>query len=591
MDIVIVGHVDHGKSTVVGRLLVDTNSLPDGKLEQVKRNCERKSQPFEYAFLLDALMDEQSQGITIDAARIFFKTQKRSYTVIDAPGHIEFLKNMVTGASRASAAILVIDAKEGVQENSRRHGYILSMLGVKQIAVVVNKMDLLAYSELAFTNIRDEYSSFLSDINIKPICFIPVVGLSGDNITTKSERMPWYSGQTIIDTLDSFSSDHDLAEKPFRMPVQDVYKFTKGGDDRRIVAGSIETGRVSIGDEVVFYPSGKKSVVKGIETFNAPIRSQMSARSAIGFTLKEQIYVSRGELATLAKEAKPKIATRIKASLFWLGKSPMSKKKNYFLKLGTAKVEIKLMDILRVIDSSNLSTLSGAEEIVTNSVAECVLQLERPIAFDLATDCPSTSRFVILDGYDISGGGLAREALEDEASGLREKVILRNTKWEQGTITFEDRAERYNQKACLVLVTSEKKEERKILAKKVEAELFANGRVVYYLGMATALYSVGADLKDKGGSRDEALRRFSEIVNILLDAGMIVIGTVSGLTQSNLETIKTTIDSRRIETVWVGESVSTDVVCDLATGSDSEDEAVHKIKARLQERGYIFNPR
>ena len=203
MNIVIVGHVDHGKSTVIGRLLADTDSLPQGKLEQVREMCRRNSKPFEYAFLLDALKDERSQGITIDAARCFFKTAKRDYLIIDAPGHIEFLKNMITGASRAEAALLVIDANEGVRENSRRHGYMLKMLGIKQVAVLVNKMDLAGYSEEVFKSIEAEYRIFLEEIGIQAKSFIPVSAMQGDNIASQSSNMTWYTGRTVLEELDA----------------------------------------------------------------------------------------------------------------------------------------------------------------------------------------------------------------------------------------------------------------------------------------------------------------------------------------------------------------------------------------------------
>ncbi|MFZ9011950.1 MAG: GTP-binding protein, partial [Anaerohalosphaeraceae bacterium] len=207
MNIVICGHVDHGKSTVIGRLLADTGSLPDGKLEQVRENCRRNSKPFEYAFLLDALKDEQSQGITIDSARVFFKTGKRHYIIIDAPGHIEFLKNMVTGASHAEAALLVIDANEGVQENSRRHGYMISMLGIRQIVVLVNKMDLVGYKQEVFDSIVSEYTQFLSGIDVTAKAFIPVSGMEGDAIAELTDKMPWYSGQTTLEALDNFQKE------------------------------------------------------------------------------------------------------------------------------------------------------------------------------------------------------------------------------------------------------------------------------------------------------------------------------------------------------------------------------------------------
>jgi bifunctional enzyme CysN/CysC len=250
MNIVIVGHVDHGKSTVVGRLLADTGSLPEGKLDAVKKECERTGKPFEYAFLLDALTDEQDQGITIDTARSFFKTSKRDYIIIDAPGHIEFLKNMISGAARAEAAVLIIDAKEGVRENSRRHGYILSMLGIKQVIVCVNKMDLMERSQSLFEKIEKEYREFLTQIGaVSPMQFIPVSAVNGENLATRSNQMAWYKGPTLLESLDKFEKAPAKTNRALRMPVQAVYKFTRQGDDRRIIAGRIESGQVKVGDK------------------------------------------------------------------------------------------------------------------------------------------------------------------------------------------------------------------------------------------------------------------------------------------------------------------------------------------------------
>ncbi|RPI75809.1 MAG: adenylyl-sulfate kinase, partial [Desulfobacteraceae bacterium] len=353
MNIVIVGHVDHGKSTIVGRLLADTQSLPEGKLEQVKSFCLKNSRPFEYAFLIDALKDEQAQGITIDSARVFFKTKKRDYIIIDAPGHIEFLKNMATGASHAEAALLVIDANEGVQENSRRHGYMLSMLGIKQVAVLVNKMDLVSYKRRIFESIVEEYLRFLSNINVTPVCCVPISGTTGDNIAVSSGMMPWYDGNIVLQLLDGFETEKPSIDKPFRMPVQDVYKFTNFGDNRRIIAGTVVTGSIQAGNTIVFYPSGKKGKIKSIEAFNQSQPEAAAAGLATGLTLSEQVYITRGEIACKADESKPKITTRLKVSLFWLGKRPMTKEKDYGLKIGTAKVSARIEEISRVINASN----------------------------------------------------------------------------------------------------------------------------------------------------------------------------------------------------------------------------------------------
>lgn len=411
MGIVIVGHVDHGKSTIIGRLLADTGTLPDGKLEQIKDLCARTSKPFEYAFLLDALKDERAQGITIDAARVFFRTPKRRYLILDAPGHVEFLKNMVTGAARAEAALLVLDAGEGIQENTRRHAYLLSMLGVRQIAVVVNKMDLVGCRQDAFDAFARDLGDFLATIDMTPAAIIPVIGREGDNLAMRSTAMSWYTGPTVLEALDAFRSQGEAVDGPFRMPVQAVFKFTNDGDDRRIVAGTIDSGRVRVGDEVVFHPSGKRTRVKSLEAFNRVAPSVAGAGESAGFTLAQQIYVTRGELATLAHEPQPVTASRIRASIFWLGARPLEVGRNYALKLGTARVSVHLEHIERVLDASTLDAVTGRTAVVRNEVADCVLKLRHPIAFDRASELAATSRFVLVDNFSISGGGVVREAL------------------------------------------------------------------------------------------------------------------------------------------------------------------------------------
>jgi bifunctional enzyme CysN/CysC len=591
MQIVIGGHVDHGKSTVVGRLLADTGSLPEGKLEQVKALCERTARPFEFAFLLDALKDEQAQGITIDAARVFFKTAKRHYIIIDAPGHIEFLKNMVTGASRAEAALLVIDAKEGVQENSRRHGYMMSMLGIRQIAVLVNKMDLVGYRRDHFEGIVREYGQFLERIGVHPACFIPAAGREGDNIAVHSSAMPWYDGPTVLEALDQFETEPPALDLPFRMPVQDVYKFTAQGDDRRIVAGTIESGVLRVGDDVVFYPSGKKGRVRSIEAFHRPVQSEARAGEAAGFTLTEQIYVARGELVARAGELKPDVTTRLKVSLFWLGRQPLIKKRDYILKLGSSRVLCRLEEVHRVVDASSLSASESRDRIERHEVAECTLKLNRAVAFDTADELAGTSRFVLVDDYEIRGGGIVREALPDRQSDIREKVMLRNFKWEPSIIPPDRRAEKYSQKASLLLITGARDTDRKTLGKALEARLFEDGRVVYFLGMASVLYGVDADLGRQAENRVEHLRRLGEVANILLDAGALLIVTAQELSQEDLEVVKTSVDPDRIELVWVGDRVTTDVACDLILGDqEAETDGVDRIKRLLQDKGILFRP-
>jgi bifunctional enzyme CysN/CysC len=597
LNLVVVGHVDHGKSTIIGRLLADSNALPEGKLEFVKEKCRRNARPFEYAFLLDALKDEQAQGITIDVARCFFKTEKRSYIIIDAPGHIEFLKNMVTGASWAEAALLVIDASEGVRENSRRHGFLLSMLGVRQIAVLVNKMDAVNYDEQVYRQIVEEYTQYLRQIDVVPAAFLPVSGREGDNIFLPSAHMPWYAGPTVIEQMDAFSSEVPLEEKPFRMPVQDVYKFTRDGDTRRIVVGRIETGKISVGDELLFFPSGKKTRVKSIEAFNVPNAiQQQTAGWSTGFTLQEQIFIRRGEVATLAGQKKPFNTDRILANLFWLGKQPLQPGKKYLLKINTMKVEMELESILRVVDASDL-TQKNSSSVERNDVAECRIKLDQPVAFDLVSDIPEMGRFVIVDDYEISGGGIIIEALDNTQQALNQKVQGRNIHWEQPSTSELERAERYNQKSCLILITGMPDDSlRKDIAKALERRLFQNGKFVYFIGMANLLYGIDADLKNDGYDPDEVeveyFRRLAEIAHLMMDAGMILIVSVRELRSSDVKILETVLRDRseRIFTVWAGTKVSTDLQPLLHLATEECSEGPHRIIEFLQKKGVIFSP-
>ena len=588
MNIVIVGHVDHGKSTLMGRLLADTDSLPEGKLEQVKETCRRNSKPFEYAFLLDALKDEQSQGITIDTARCFFKTEKRDYIILDAPGHIEFLKNMITGASRAEAALLMIDAKEGVQENSRRHAYMLSMLGIRQIAVVINKMDLVDYDEAVFERVKAEYIEFLKQINITPKFVLPVSSFMGENIVKKSDRMPWYDGMCILEVLDAFECEEDKEKQVFRMPVQDVYKFTRNGDDRRIIAGTIESGTIHPGQEVVFYPSGKRSHVKNIEVFNADPITVGVPNMAIGFTMEEQIYITRGELMSVAGEQTPKTGSRIAANIFWLGKKDLVPGKMYYLKIGAEKVKMELESVKGVINSSNLSATDEKQAVGRNEVAECILCTDKPIAFDLVSDLAGTSRFVIVDNYEIAGGGIITEALPDEEHEILEGAMLRNYKWEVSDVSADERIEHYAQKPNLIVLTGPEGTGKKKLAKMLERDLMNKGRYVYYMGMGSYLYGVGADTK-KASVQDhtEQIRRFAEVANLMLDAGMILIVTATDLTQSDYKIMKMVIE-REFEILWVGDELTTDLSPDLQLSDKDYEMSIHRIKDLLRDAGAIF---
>jgi bifunctional enzyme CysN/CysC len=592
LNVAIVGHVDHGKSTIVGRLLADTHSMPEGKLTQVKALCERTSRPFEYAFLVDALKNEQAQGITIDAARVFFSSASRDYILIDAPGHIEFLKNMVSGASRADAALLVIDAREGIQQNSRRHGYLLSMLGIQQIAVLVNKMDVIEYGKPEFDRIVGEYRRFLGGIGISAVDFIPVSGVRGDNLASRSPHMPWYQGPSVLGVLDSFRASESATDQPLRFLVQDVYKFTRSGDERRIIAGEIASGRLKVGDQLVFYPSGKRATVKSIEGFNVPPRSEVLAHgSAFGFTVEDQTYITRGEVATLLGQPRPEVSTRLRVKMFWLSNEPLKPNQEYLLRIGTAKARMQLEEVVRVLDASTLET-SQKSQVERHEVADCVVELKKSIAFDVLPFAPETSRFVIVGEHRICGGGTVQERLDDHQAETREKVFLRNFKWERSDIPLERRSEVYNQKPALLLITGTPNSGRKALAKALEKRLFSEGKIVYYLGMGSFLYGVDADEKGQGGeARVRHIRRLAEVANILLDAGIVLIVTARELTRQDVETVKTVVYSDDVLVVWAGDSITTDVPCDLQLPSGLDaDTGVDEINAFLQKASVIFKP-
>lgn len=587
MNLVIVGHVDHGKSTVIGRLLADTNSLPEGKLQEVKERCARNAKPFEYAFLLDALKDEQSQGITIDSARCFFRSYKREYILIDAPGHIEFLKNMISGAARAEAAVLVIDALEGIRENSRRHGYLLGMLGIRQVVVAVNKMDLVGSSEDVFKSIRQEYAGFLSKIGIDAKCFIPISARNGDMVADRGLQMPWYAGPTLLEALDDFEKEPLSLEQPLRIPVQDVYKFTEAGDDRRIVAGRVETGRLNTGDEITFYPSQKKTRVASLEAFNAAPPVNAHAGQCVGVTLTEQIFVQAGEMMVRNNEPAPKIARSFRANLLWLKKEPMVLNKRYLLKLSTARVPVWLRQVNVILDASDLSTDNRRQHIERHDVAECVLETLKPVAFDLASELRQTSRFVVIDNYQIAGGGIILEALDPATDMIDEYVLRRQSDWRRSRISPERRYQRTGQRASLVVITGPDEVRQTSVAQKLEEKLFDAGRQMFYLGVNSSLPG-GAQGLENGGLRDETIRRLGETAHLFTDAGLILITSITDLEYYELHMIKTLNQPGDTLVVGAGSRTLGADQINLQLSQDvSDDQAATQIAAFLTKQNYL----
>lgn len=592
MNIVIVGHVDHGKSTLLGRLYADTDSLPEGKIEKIQAICRQQGKEFEYAFLFDAFLEEQQQGITIDTARTFFSWKGRQYIIIDAPGHKEFLKNMVSGAARAEAALLLIDALEGVKEQSKRHGLLLSMLGVQQVNVVVNKMDLVSYREDVFKGIEKEYREFLAQLKVTPQFVIPASAKQGDNIANQSSNMPWYTGPTVLESLEQFSSEGDRKQKALRFPVQDVYKF----DARRILAGRIATGTVKVGDRLVFAPSNKTAIVRSIEAFNIdPPPTQATAGQSVGITLDEQIFVERGEIIT-HQESLPLVSTTFRANVFWLGKRPLNVQQPYLVRLATREVECEIVDIHRIVDANELTDTSEQVKrtsVQRNEVADLTLRAKAPLAFDLYSDFGTTGRFVIVDEYDVSGGGIITEMVKDRQESLRREARQRDFAWVRGDVRAEDRATHYGHRAAIVLFIGPATTGKTFLSKKLESVLVAEGRHAYLLDAENLRRGLDADLRE--GEATEAVRRYGEVARLLIDTGLVVISTTNSFELLKLpsdqivQAIRTLVHPTPVLTVYMStESEGETPEADLYfSGPENFDDLSRQIIDTLKCKGIL----
>jgi bifunctional enzyme CysN/CysC len=571
LKIVIVGHVDHGKSTFVGRLFHDTGSLPEGKLEQLQKIAERRGVPFEWANLMDALQSERDQNITIDTAQIWFHTKKRQYVIIDAPGHKEFLKNMITGAANAEAALLLIDASEGIQEQSRRHGYLLNLLGIRQIAVLVNKMDLQGYARARFEQIENDYRAFLKTIGVEPRLFIPISAKHGDNIASLSKNMPWWQGPTVLDALDEFKVTDLPENQPLRFPIQDIYRF----DDRRILAGRVEAGTLKVGDRLLFSPGNKSSTVKTIERWNAPARDTAGAGESVGITLAEQIFVERGAIAA-PETAPPFELSRFRAKLFWLGRKPFSKGKTYKLKLATQEAECGIESVEKVIDASTLETISRANNEIfvgRHEVAELTIRTKRPVAFDMHSEIVPTGRFVIVDGFEVAGGGIVAEY--DYPRRTADRLHKSdNIYWSHGKITSMQRALRNGHAGRVVWLTGLSGSGKSTIANDLERELFNLGKHAYVLDGDKVRHGLCSDLAFSPEDRKENIRRVGEVAKLFADAGIICVTAFISPYRSDRDLVRQVVGEGAFVEVYVNAPIE---VC------EQRDPKGLYVKARANE--------
>ncbi len=510
--IVIVGHVDHGKSTLVGRLLHETGSLPEGKLEMLKAVSARRGMPFEWSFLLDALQTERDQGITIDTTQIRFRTRSRDVVLIDAPGHAEFLRNMITGASQADGAVLIIDALEGVRDQTRRHGYLLHLLGIRQVAVVVNKMDRVDFAAARFAEIRDEITAHLEGLGVSPAAVIPVSAREGDGVAERTGRIGWYQGPTVVEALDTLEPAPPLEELALRLPVQAIYKF----DDRRIVAGRIESGSIETGDEIVIMPAGKIARVRSVEGWPVtPVTGAQTAGRSVGITLDRELFLERGDVIAHAGSI-PRDTRRIRARIFWLHDDPLSKGDQILVRLGTRESRASVIAIEKAIDPGELSRVEN-NSIARNHVGEIDVSLAQPIAADPHSDNPRTGRLVIEVRGRIAGGGLVLSVDAGQRAVPLDIVPV------ESALRADERSARYRHNGAVVWLTGLPASGKSTLARALERRLFGNGGSPILLDGDTLRAGLNSDLGFSQEHRSENIRRLAEVATHLARNGHIAI--------------------------------------------------------------------
>lgn len=514
--LVIVGEVDHGKSTLVGRLLYDTGSLAEGKLEALEAISRKRGRAIEWAFALDAFQAERDQGITIDTTTVWFRTPHRQFVLVDAPGHHEFVRNMITGAAESDAALLLIDAGEGIKPQTRRHAMLLSLLGVKQLAVLVNKLDLIDFSEAKFAQIAHDARALLAEIGLTPNAIIPAVARDGDNIAGRGERLGWYHGATLLEQLDSFGPAAARTALPFRFPVQDTYR----SGEKRIYAGRVESGTVRVGDAILVSPINRQTRVRSIEVFGAaaPVL-EASAGQSIGLTLEDQVFADRGALFSHVEQA-PIETNEIKARIFWLPKTPLVIGQALRLRLGTSEVPAQVTEISARIRPAGID--SGATSVEQNDLADVRLRLGEVIAVDSYAELPATGRFALIDISGVVGGGVV------DLHGIPDQRRLRtqagtNLTAVAHSVPKEIRSRRNGHRGLVVWLTGLSGAGKSTLAMALERRLFDRGYQTYVLDGDNVRRGLNADLTFSADDRTENIRRVAEVAALFADGGLIVI--------------------------------------------------------------------
>ncbi|MDQ9172254.1 sulfate adenylyltransferase subunit CysN [Oxalobacteraceae bacterium R-40] len=507
------GSVDDGKSTLIGRLLYESKMLFEDQLAAIEADSKKygtQGDSIDFALLVDGLAAEREQGITIDVAYRFFSTDKRKFIVADTPGHEQYTRNMVTGASTADAAILMVDARKGVLTQTRRHSFLASLLGIRHIVVAINKMDLVDYDETVFDRIVKDYRAFATEIGLEAITFIPMSAFKGDNIVSLSENMPWHQGTTLMSYLETVEIDESRMQKnPFRLPVQWVNRPSL---DFRGFTGTITSGIVYPGDRIRVQPSGRESRIARIVTCDGDISKAVMGQS-ITVTLEDEIDISRGDVISLA-ESPAEIADQFETTIVWMHDEPLLPGRPYLMKIGTVTTNATITDIKYQINVNTLEH-TAAKTLELNAIGTCNISLDRQIAFDKYDENRETGGFILIDKLNNStvGAGMIHFALRRS-----QNIHIQHVDVNKGA-----RSRIKGQKACVLWFTGLSGAGKSTIANLVEKKLHAMGRHTYLLDGDNIRHGLNKDLGFTDADRVENIRRVAEVAKLMVDAGLVVI--------------------------------------------------------------------
>jgi len=535
------GSVDDGKSTLIGRLLFESKMLFEDQLAAVEADSKKwgtQGEAIDFALLVDGLAAEREQGITIDVAYRFFSTDKRKFIVADTPGHEQYTRNMVTGASTADVAVVMVDARKGVLTQTRRHSYLVSLIGIQHIVVAINKMDLVDYAEGVFNKIIEDYRAFAEHIGLKSVTFIPMSAFKGDNIVTPSGNMPWYHGTTLMGYLETVEiNELRMQQQPFRLPVQWV---NRPNLDFRGFAGTIASGSVKPGDRIRVQPSGKESAVARLVTHGGDLPMAVAGQS-VTLTLTDEIDISRGDVIS-GQDSPAEVADQFDATLIWMHDEALLPGRPYIMKVGNRSVPASVTSIKYQVNVNSLEHIA-ARKLELNEIGVCNVNLDRPIAFDPYGENPDTGGFILIDRHtnNTVGAGLLNFALRRS----------HNIHMQHVDVNKSARSSAKQQTACVLWFTGLSGAGKSTIANLVEKRLHAEGRHTYLLDGDNVRHGLNKDLGFTDADRVENIRRVAEVAKLMVDAGLIVITSFISPFSSEREMARGLLDSGEFLEIYV----------------------------------------